>query len=203
VARSRTKVAEEEVVVPKDSNAVAVRARGHEWIAVVQDGTELVREASASSETTFFLPPGRYAVQTDGTIEHAEAAKIAVPADPFGGSRGGLAALRLASDAPDRHVVDGVGEVPADGESSTTITIEKVNAAGEPLHRRRDNDEIFLRSTGGTIADAKSGDRIRSVKLHAGRASFRLVAEPVPRLVTVSALGEGMLAPAELQIEFV
>jgi hypothetical protein len=202
VARSRTKIAEEEVVVPKDSNAVAVRARGHEWIAVVQDGAELVREGSGSPETTFFLPPGRYAVQTDGAIEHAEAKKIPVPIDPFGSSGGGLM-LRLASDAPDRHVVDGVGEIRADGESSTTITIEKVNAAGEPLHRRRDNDEIFLRSTGGTIADAKSGDRIRSVKLRAGRASFRLVAEPVPRLVTVSAVGEEMPVPAELQIEFV
>jgi hypothetical protein len=203
VARSRTKPSEHEVAVREDANAVVVRTRGHEWVAVLQDGTEVVREANGSPETTFFLSPGEYILRTDGTIEHADVTSVPLPPDPLASTGEVPLLLRLSSDAPDRHVVDGIGEIPADGESSATMTIEKVDAAGKPLTRRSDNDEVFLRSTGGTITDAEKDKRIRSVRLKAGRASFRLVAEPVPRLVTVSALGVGAVAPAEVQIEFV
>jgi hypothetical protein len=197
------RIAEKEVVVSEGSNAVVVRAGGHGWIAVVRDGAELVREASGADETTFFLAPGTYTVRTDGEIQRAEPRETPVAADPSMATGDAPLVLRLSSDAPDRHVVDGIGEVPADGESAATITIEKLDAAGEPLTRRRDRDEVFLRSTGGAIMAADKDERVRSVKLKSGRATFRLVSEPSPRLVTVSALGKGSLAPVEIQLEFV
>ena len=49
--------------------------------------------------------------------------------------------------------------------------------------------QVFLRTTGGRLANAKGG-RIRSVRLRNGRASFRLIAEETPRLVTVMAFAE-------------
>jgi hypothetical protein len=186
------------------SNAVVVGARGHDWIALLHDGSELVRELSGSPEATFVVEPGTYVVVTDGRIEDAEAGAIDLPPDPLSLlQQGELFFLRLTADAPDQHVLDGVGEIPADGKSSCTITIEKHDPAGEPLRRRKDDDEIFLRTTGGTIVAEKGTARIRSVKLRSGRAAFRLVSEPAPRLVTVSALGAGGAAPAELQLEFV
>jgi hypothetical protein len=204
VARARRQQAEKEIVVPKGSNAVIVRTRDHAWVALMRDGAELLREQSGSRETRFVAEAGRYAVRTDGAIESVEPGTIGVPLDPFAPGPGdGPFLLRLTPDAPDRHVVDGIGEIPADGESSATITIEKVNLAGERLTRRGDNDEVFLRTTGGTVTAARKDERIRSVKLKTGQASFRLVAEPTPRLVTVSALGVGAAAPSEVQIEFV
>ena len=201
--RATTRTAEKEVVVPEGSNAVVVRAGGHGWIAVAQNGAELVREASGVEETTFFLPPGTYTVRTDGEIDRADARETAGAADPFAVGAEAPLVLRLTSDAPDRHAVDGIGEIPADGESAATITIEKLDAAGKPLVRRRDTDEVFLRSTGGAIIHAVKDERIRSVRLKSGRGTFRLVSEATPRLVTVSALGKGSFAPAEIQLEFV
>lgn len=201
MARRRTDPGEREVLVPKGANGVVVRARDHEWVALAQDGAELVREHSGARETTFTAEPGAYSVLTDGSVDSVEPLSLDFP-DLFGaGERAVL--LRLSADAPDRHLVDGVGEIAADGESATTITIEKVDAVGEPMERRRDNDEIFVRTTGGTILDAKRDHRIRSVKLRSGRASFRLVAEETPRLVTVSALAAGVPTAAEIQVEFV
>ena len=195
---------EVEVVVPKHANAVTVAARDHSWVALVQDGVELAREQSGTPETGFMASPGTYAIRSDGTVDRAEAATADLPADPLalvGGDE--LLLLRLTADAPDQHVLDGIGELPADGESSCTITVEKVDASGHVLRRRRDTDEVFLRTTGGMLMEARGSTRIRSVKLRSGRATFRLVSEAFPRLVTVSALGHGSPAPAELQIEFV
>jgi hypothetical protein len=204
MANAASESTEHEVVVPKGANAVAVRVRDQEWIALAGDAGEIAREQSGSRETTFVVLPGTYRVATDGTVEDVRPDTIAVPTDPLAMLAGdGALLLRLSSDAPDRHVVDGVGEIPADGESSCTITVEKIDATGKPLRRRRDTDEVFLRSTGGTITAAKGDERIRSVKLRSGRAAFRLVSEPASRLVAVSALGSGSPAPVELPIEFV
>jgi hypothetical protein len=197
-------ITETEVVVPDGRNAVVVHARDHDWVALAQNGVELVREQSGSPDATFVVGPGSYAVRSDGAVDEVETVTVAVPPDPLDLLAGeGVLLLRLSSDAPDQHVVDGVGEIPADGESWCVLTVQKLDATGKPLRRRRDTDEVFLRSTGGTITAAKGGDRIRSVTLRSGRAAFRLVSEPAPRLVTVSALGAGSPAPVELPIEFV
>jgi hypothetical protein len=204
VARARRQQAEKDVVVPRGSNAVVVHARDHAWVALVRGGAEVLREQSGSRETRFLAEPGTYTLRTDGAIDSVKPATIEVPLDPFASAEGDAPfLLTLTSDAPDRHVVDGVGEIAADGESSATITVAKVSAAGEPLTRRADRDEVFLRTTGGSVVAPSKNDRIRSVKLKAGRASFRLVAESTPRLVTVSAIGVGAAGPAEIQIEFV
>jgi hypothetical protein len=89
-------------------------------------------------------------------------------------------------------VIDGVGEIAADGNSFCTLTIELAGGVGE----------VFLRATGGTPMDARGKARIRSVKLRRGKATFRLVSEATPRPVTVYAFGEREQG-AELPIEFV
>ena len=52
--------------------------------------------------------------------------------------------------------------------------------------------------------DSAGENRIRSVTLKSGRIAFRLVSEASPKVVTVSAFGEGpALLKAEIHIEFV
>ncbi len=191
-------VAEREVKVAKNQNVLVVRAKSHTWVALVADGHEVVRDLGAGEETTFGVERGTYAVQTDGKLVSVQARAVELPS--FGS--GELAVLQLTSDAKDQHPVDGVPEIVADGKSFSTITVAKLGADGRPLTRRADNDQVFLRTTGGSLVDA-AGKAVRSVKLSAGKATFRIVSEPAGRLVTIEAIGQPPLAGASLRLEFV
>jgi hypothetical protein len=200
---------ERAVEVPEDRSAVAVRLRGHTYVTLLRDGVPVATERGAGADVVFSAPPGAYTVQTDGQLERVASRTVeAVPwlladlASLAAPERLVSAYLRLSSDAPDRHEVDGIAEVPADGQSFCTVTVSKVDLDGTPLTGGRHRDRIFLRATGGTIKDAR-GRRIRALSLRSGTASFRLVADATPRLVTVYALGREPTARAELQIEFV
>lgn len=190
---------EREVVVREAAPAVHVHATRHSWITLAAaDGGLVVREESGAPESVFTVAPGRYTVRTDGRLGDVRAEAppdAAVPGDEAG------TGLRLSSDAPDDSV-DGVGEVPADGASSCTITVEKLGADGEPLHGRSHDDELLLRTTGGTLVD-DHGDRVRAARLRSGRMTVRLVSESTPRVVTVEAVAAAPLGRAELRIEFV
>jgi hypothetical protein len=186
-----------EITVGRGSDAVVVRARDHTWVAVRRDGRDVVTERSGGPQAVFLLPPAQYEVQTDGNLE-------SVAAESLGGAEASpaeRASLRLTSDAPNANPLDGVGDLPADGSATCTVTVEKVDAAGERLSGAGHGDEVLLRTTGGTLVNAK-GKRVRSVKLRSGKASVRLVAGDRPGLVTVYAVAEG-LAPAEVAIELV
>jgi hypothetical protein len=110
--------------------------------------------------------------------------------------------LRLTVDAPGRHAVDGVGEIPADGQSYCTVTVERIRTEGESAPAKVGAAEVFLRATGGVIMDSQGHKRIRSVRLRRGRATFRLVSDESPRLIAVHAFERDGQA-AELPLEFV
>lgn len=192
-------VDERQVTVEKGSNVVVVQASGHTWVALAGDEGELVRDQSGNPETSFGVERGTYTVRTDGKLRAASARTIEVPGTA---PVSDVASLRLTSNARRTHPVDAVGEIAADGKSHATITVVKLGADGEPLERRKDDDEVFLRTTGGTLQD-DAGKPLRSVKLSAGKATFRIVSEPVGRVVTIEALGAAPLASAELRLEFV
>jgi hypothetical protein len=189
---------QQQVRVGRDDNAVTVEAHGHDWIVLAGADGEVARELGGSDRVTFAAAPGSWTVQTDGTLDRVAIERIE---SPFG-EQEQPALLRLESDAPDRHVVDGVGEIPADGTSRCTVAVEKLDAGGQPLRRRRDSDEVFLRTTGGLLQDER-GRPLRSLRLREGRGNFRLVSEATPRIVTVEAVGHPPLAGASLRIEFV
>jgi hypothetical protein len=193
------------VTVPPHHNSVVVRLQGHTWVSVSTDTHRLVRNQSPDPMIAFTLAPGTYFVQTDGTIE-------GVTTESFRQAPSLLEQLRqetpaflaLTSDAPDRHVVDGIGEVIADGTSYCTITIQKMDLNGVALSGSEHKDELFLRTTGGVIMDDKGGQRIRSLKLRSGRAAFRLVSESSPKIVTISVFSrDPLLSKAEIQVEFI
>jgi hypothetical protein len=186
-----------EITVPGGHDVVVVRARDHTWVSLLRDGRELVSERSGGPTAAFVLPEGDYEVRTDGRIEEVSADSLANGGD----ARPELASLRLSADAPNAHPLDGVGELPADGSATCTITIEKLDASGDRLSGVGHGDEVFIRTTGGTLMTA-GGKRLRSVRLRSGKASFQLMAADRPGLVAVHAFAEGMQA-AELPIEFV
>lgn len=193
------------VTVPQDHNSLVVHVQGHSWVSVSTATQELVRNRSPDPVIAFTLAPGTYVVRTDGKLESLTTESFRQAPSLFEQLRQGTPAfLTLTSDAPDRHVVDGVGEVIADGTSYCTITIQKMDLNGVAVNGSGHEDELFVRTTGGSIKDDKGEQRIRSLKLRSGRAAFRLVSESNPKVVTVSVLSRNPLLPkAEIQVEFV
>jgi len=191
------------VTVPQGHNLLVTRLRDNTWVAVASSDRDLVSNHTPVPNFSFPVSAGTYVVRTDGVIESAGSefmASLVRAMEPF--SMQEPARLRLTSDAPDQHIVDGIGEIPANGTSSCAITIEAVGA--DDALATGQQAEIFLRTTGGVLMDAAGEHRLRSVTLRAGRAAFRLVSEASPKVVTVSAFGQGpMPGKAEIQIEFV
>src|SRR5579883_334561 len=186
------------VNVPAGSNRISVRARGHQGVRLLQEGVALVEERSRAPVAAFVVAPGDYEVASDGELEGVEVDRVELPEAPAAAGVPPLL-LELSSDAPDQHAVDGVGEVPVEGGGYCTVTVRSVAPpGGEPPAEA----DVYLRTTGGSLQDSH-GHRVRSLKLRKGRASFRLVADAPPRLVTVMAFGDRSPAPATLHVEFV
>lgn len=193
------------VTIPPEHNSLVVHLQGHTWVSVSTDTQEFIRNQSPDPVIGFALKPGTYVVRSDGTIESLLTKSFSQPPSVLEQLRQGTPAfLKLTSDAPDRHVVDGIGEVVADGTSYCTITIDKLDVNGVATSGSEHQEELFVRTTGGVIMDEKGAQRIRSLKLRSGRAAFRLVSESSPKIVTVFVLSRDPLSSkAEIQVEFI
>jgi hypothetical protein len=189
------------VKVAEGDNAIVVRARDHSRVAVLRDGEEITAELSGRPEVMFVVGPGPYEVRGDGTLEEVSTRALELPqAEAL--ETGEATRLTLTADAPDRHAVDGVGEIPADGQSYCTITVEETRADRERAAGKAASAEVFLRTTGGVIMDNRGRRHIRSVRLRRGRATFRLVSDEHPRFIVVHAFARQ--GPAvDLPLEFV
>jgi hypothetical protein len=200
----RSSIQEQTVAVPQGHNILVISLRDHSWVSISSGDQEIASNTSAPG-LSVPVSPGTYTVRSDGVIERVSSEFMQPIFSPLEQLQQGLPAqLRLTSDAPDQHIVDGIGEIPADGTSFCTITIEAVSLDGTPLTEQAQQGEIFLRTTGGILLDAKGENRLRSITLKSGRAAFRLVSEASPKAVTVSAFGHGpAFLKAEIQIEFV
>jgi hypothetical protein len=194
---------QETFTVSQSHNTLLVHLQGHSWVSVSQGDREIVRDGSTNPNYRFSVAPGTYVISSDGTIENVSSEFIE-PTPSFLEQLQQSFLLRLTSDAPDQHIVDGIGEIPADGTSFCTIAIQKVTFDGKLLTGAENQDELFLRTTGGVLLDAEGQSRIRSLNLKLGQASFRLASEASPKLITVSVFGRSPLpSKAEIQIEFV
>ena len=202
---AQSAVQEQTVTVPQGHNILVMSLRDHSWVSISIGDQEIASNHTPAPSFSLSVSPGTYMVRSDGVIEHVSSEFMQPIFSPLEQLQQGLPAqLRLTSDAPDQHIVDGVGEIPANGTSFCTITIEAVALDGTPLPGQAQQGEVFLRTTGGVLLDAAGENRIRSVTLKSGRAAFRLVSEASPKVVTVSAFGQGpALLKAEIHIEFV
>jgi hypothetical protein len=112
--------------------------------------------------------------------------------------------LLLGCDAPDVHPVDGIPEISADGESFTTITVQKIDERGELQQGEKDNDLLYLRTDYGTLFNAEGKQEITSIKLRKGKAAFRLVSEKARRVATVRVFNaDANLQDGSIRIEFI
>ena len=196
---------EQTVTVPDDHNRLVVHLQGHSWVSVSAGHRPVVRNRSADPAIVFALAPGIYVVRTDGTIGSMTTSSVRrEPSLSERLLRGTPALLMLSCDTPNRHVVDGIGEIAADGSSSCAITVQKADMKGVALSGNEHQDDLFIRTTGGRIVDEAGERRIRSLKLRSGCATFRLVSEASPRVVTVSVLStNALISAATIAIEFV
>lgn len=93
--------------------------------------------------------------------------------------------LSVTCDAPDKHPVDNIPTIPGDGTSYTTITIQKIDERSVRQKGEAQNDTLYLRTNHGVIRDVQSDTELGSIQLKNGRASIRLVSEPIKRVATV------------------
>lgn len=200
-----SKVNEQTVTVPDGHHLLIVKISNHTFTSVLAGEREIARSRTAVPSIGLSIQPGTYKVRSDGTIESVTS-DVMENASLLSGlaSQGKPACLQVTSDATDRNVVDGVGEIPADGASFVIITLRKVDMSGRPLKGAEDNDEVFLRTTGGLLMDEKGQNRVRFLRLVNGQVAFRLVSEKSPKIVTVSVFAQTPgPAPSQIQIEFV
>ena len=135
-----------------------------------------------NGEEVFYLEKGNYTILVDGEIDDVTLKQVKEEVKPE------LAHLILMSDAKDFHVVDGVPEIPADGLSFTKIVVQKEDAKGNSLTRKKDNDVVYLRTDAGAIKDADGLDEIRNLTLEKGKGEFRLYSENRKRVATVKVI---------------
>lgn len=198
-------IREQTVTVPQGHNILVINLREHSWASISIGDQEIASNHTPAPSFSLPVFPGTYIVRSDGVIESVSSEIMQLNLMLLGQfQQGPPAQLQLASDAPDQHIVDGIGEIPANGTSFCTITVEAIALDDAPLSEQAQQGEVFLRTTGGVLLDAAGENRIRSVTLKAGRGAFRLVSEASPKVVTVSAFGQRpALLKAEIQIEFV
>src|SRR4051812_46185114 len=104
------------VTIPQGHNRLVVHLQEHTWAAVLSGARLLVRNQSPNSVIAFTLKSGNYVVRTDGKIESMTTESFRQESSLLEQLRQGVpATLTVTSDAPDRHVVDGIGEIAADG----------------------------------------------------------------------------------------
>jgi hypothetical protein len=112
--------------------------------------------------------------------------------------------LFITMDAPDKHPVDGIPEIKANGKSSTLITIQKVDERNKPQKGANDNDQLYLRADHGIIKDAAGKKTINSITLKKGAAQIRLFSEAVKRVATIQVLSaDSQMKGSTLQVEFI
>lgn len=191
---------EKKIQIGEGENKLSISVSRARSIDILNDDGESissVRSERLAEQEVFYLTPGRYTIVSDGKIDD-----VKIESEPLE-TQLEVASLVLSSDAKDFHVVDGIGEIPADGTSFTTITIQKVDANGGPLIRAKDKDELFLRTNAGVIKDAEGKKEIRSLKLKKGEGAFRLYSEDHKRVATVQVISaEVSLVDASISIEF-
>jgi hypothetical protein len=123
--------------------------------------------------------------------------------------------LTVSTDAKDFHPVDKVPLMPGDGQAFLTITVTKTDLQGAARVRKTvDTDLLWLRTTNGFLrsdpgtrrpaSDNSFPPEIRSIRLTAGTATFRLYSEPAKRLATVQILSEDRsVNNTVIQVEFI
>jgi hypothetical protein len=105
-------------------------------------------------------------------------------------------ALELSTDAPAVSPIDHIPEVPADGESAVTISVQKVSTtSGRPLTGARHSNRLNIRTTAGTLS-------ARQVNLDRGQAAFTLRSSIETVVAEVRVWAEEIPQPATIRIEF-
>lgn len=111
-------------------------------------------------------------------------------------------ALLVTTDAAEFHPVDNVPLVAGGGEAFLSVQIQKVDMDGKAMERKKDVDELWLRTDHGSLRNEK-GEEIRSVKLASGKAAFRIHGDKAKRLATVRIFnGDPSLFDSLVRVEF-
>lgn len=189
---------ETKATVAPGHTAIDLTLANQTYVEVLHGGQRIFRLPTNAGTLSVTIPPGDYTIRTDGTATAGasrDAAAPAVAGPEVIAQPAQRAPLQLTSDATTRHEVDGIAVLPADGHSFLTLTVQRTVAGQESAI-------MYLRATGGRLMDDTGQHAIRSLTLQSGSGRFRLVSDPVPRVVTVTALIGRPPESATLGVEF-
>lgn len=210
----------ERVEVKDGQNRLKVEMKGQSYVQVTdQQGRAVAHLRGANPSASLLLPPGQYLVTTDGKLLSAAADTVELPKGlqliaarvrggaSFGGKRTTQTTFEVrlsVSGAVERHPVDGIPVLPADGVSYMEIELRAVDESGKLIAGAvMSKEEVYLRSTGGLLQDANGNPLKGPAVLVRGKAQVRLVSEPYRRVVTVQVVSEGPTAMGStLTVEF-
>jgi hypothetical protein len=104
--------------------------------------------------------------------------------------------LSLTSDAADMSPIDGIPAIPADGRSTTALTVQKkVVATGHPLTGAKHKNLLNIRTTAGTLSAPQ-------LNLEKGRTTFTLRSSTETVVAEVRVWATEIPRPAIIRIEF-
>lgn len=112
--------------------------------------------------------------------------------------------LFIESDAEDKHPVDGIPEIPADGASSTLLTLTKIDERFKPQKGDADHETLYLRTDHGIIRDEAGKEDLNKITLKNGTAKIRLFSEKLKRVATLQIISvETYLEDTLFRVEFI
>lgn len=104
--------------------------------------------------------------------------------------------LELTVATAARSPIDDAPELPADGVSEATVTVQKqVTESGRALTGAQHRNLLTIRTTAGTLS-------VRQVALSRGQASFKLRSSTETVIAEVRVSAEGIEQTASARIEF-
>jgi hypothetical protein len=163
----------------------------------------LVAQQTATPREDFVLGPDQAVLFTDVDFGDRPLASFqldrdtgaVVPRDDWNPPEVGVR-LDLTVDTAARSPIDNVPELPADGNSEATVTVQKRTVGSDrALSAASHNNLLTIRTTAGTLSE-------RQVALRRGQAQFKLRSSTETVVAEVRVSADGITQAASIRIEF-
>jgi hypothetical protein len=163
----------------------------------------LAAQRTATPREDFLLGPDQAVVFTDvdfgdrplASFELDPNTGAVAPRDDWNPPEAGVR-LDLAVTTLARSPIDGTPELPADGTSEATITVQKRTVESERALTAASHDNLLtIRTSAGTLSE-------RQVALRRGRAEFTLRSSMETVVAEVRVNADGIAQAASIRIEF-
>ena len=166
--------------IDNDVSTINISLKSAKWIAInTASGQPINMDSSGANHVSFTLAKGEYCACTDGVISKLGIEDSAIHTT----NMPDISKLMVEIDAPSYHDIDGMAEIPADGQSFCTFNLSTKTTRGA---NALGSDKIFLRSSGGSLKSSPASRKtLRELVLKKGEGSFVFISETHEKTVSV------------------